>query len=351
MYRLFEGGHDPLRVRILNAQVSYTTGIIKKQNDAVAAYARGSGKSVTNQHILSRLVDLITIPMTGLLDRYMDEVRDRALTIAEVLQVTTPVSYGVIHRTNQFYTGADEVIIFDDDEFDWINAKDLWMTWQPVKILRHPFNCLNPIIPDGSIIVPEKGLVVVSINVAMLMVQYRMWMETDGRVGKTKDQFLYSYPIVNAMYSHIDMALMNRMMALWTQKPLEKFKIFYPSIALTDIHSRYDTCVMRHMKDLHRKSARLAMLLDNLLAIDNRTMSEALTMPSIAPTRQVKWATILARLEIMEFLKFYRSTMLNPPDQNLVDRLHQSLEIGLNDNVLDRMIPKYEQDRIMRILK
>lgn len=350
MYRLFEGESNPIRSRIINAQVSFATGIVKKQVDAISAYARGSGKVLPNQHLLCRLLDLINIPTNGLLDRYMEEVNDRSYYLAETLQVTTPTSYGIIHRTNQFYTGADEVIVFDSDEFDWTDCENNWMTFQPVKILKHPFTGLYPVIPDGNIMVPEKGLVVISINVPMLMLQYRMWKNTDGKVGNTKEEFLFNYPTVNAMRSHTDIALMNRMMALWSKKPVERFKHFYPSSAIVDVHSRYDTNVLKHMAELHRKSPKLFMFLDNLYAIDDRSMAEALTMPSLAPTRQVKWATILARLEMMEFLKFFRSTMLNPPDQNLVDRLHQSLQIGLNDSALDRLIPNYEQERISRIL-
>ena len=349
MYELFDGGYDIRRVKTMDAQLLYIMGVIRRNVHMNQSYLRGSKQWLRNSHILSKLIDAIQIPMTGQIANYIDDVADRIYSISEVLQVTSPTSFGILHRTNQFYIGCDEVIMLDYDEFDWMSCKEHWREYQPVKILKHPFTRLSPICPNGSL-GGVKGLAVISINVPMLMLQYRMWIESENDVAETKDQFLYAYPIVNAMESHMNIALMNRNVALFRKTAVERYQNLYPAIAPSDQQSKYDNLIQKFLANYQRKGPKLISVLDNMYSLEGHGITGALLMPSVAPTRQIEWATVIARLEYMEFLKDYRATMNNPPDQNLVDRLVQRLKIALNDSWLDRLIPQYEKERMHRII-
>ncbi len=273
----------------------------------VVNYRRQAGMRVDGSHLLVRFLGSLNVSM-GLRDEpYLWAVSDLALMLASALRITSVWGAGRMQRPGVFYgEGIDEVIIGTIDSFDLTDARTTWETLMPIRVLSHPYNDFTLPFLDGSGRgVTGSGRAVWVVNLAMLAFQHKCWWErfvaTNPDSPPTVEQFLVAYPLTNALASHLDGTMANRLMSRALNRPV---------VTQTDanpFYIGYQRDIVDHLLDeaLEYMQKRALSFDDWISAMPMITVGDYhtwLALPELAYMTQVEWAIFLARLPILGFL-------------------------------------------------
>lgn len=328
---LFERVRDPLR----------------RDLETIVNYHRQKEGWVQNQHPLMRLLGSIPVSFKRDPQNYVDAVRDVGLRTAGMVGMTTSVSFGRIWSPGPFYgSKSKEVLIAHGEEFDVDAAGKDWKNLQPIQVMRHPYSDLSIARPDGQYLPGSlPGISVISINVPMLAFQYRCWCEDatvsqyDQKTYVATSHFMYAYPITNMVYSHLDVALFNRMaITLFSDGQLGRWVRAHPVYG-TDRSSWVDTAITQTLTGVSRAYLSFDQLLDSLPLITAPNLRHLLMVPDTAPTRQVSWALILALLPYIRFLVRSNLGGRSGPNTAYLNRIWIWLRRIKNDRLLENRLP------------
>jgi hypothetical protein len=103
------------------------------------------------------------------------------------------------------------------------------------------------------------------------------------------------------LYRHMDGVIMNRLMNLFYGAPMGTAYRQHPFL-LYDYRHKLDQSLGIYLKHIENKSLRYEDMLRNLPAVFFNSQLDALKLPDYAPTRQVQWSLLLARLPVIQFL-------------------------------------------------
>lgn len=258
-----------------------------------------------SDHLLAKLINTIATPLSYELDRYIEVTRARSLFSANALQLTSSINRGRWF-SGVFYYGCPERIIVYNGEFDPSEALLNWRNLEPVKILEAPISNMSYLVPTGINQQDERGLVVVSIDLLMLMTQYYGFMmeqyrrraEGSSHGLLTTHHFVGKYVLPNMLYSQTDRVLFNRLYNLQMGLPMGKAFRKHPFM-VTDYTSRLDKKLEIYLKHLrHAKRP----YLNYLYQLPSFFSDRPWLMPDIAETRQVWWALFLTKMKYIDFL-------------------------------------------------
>lgn len=198
---------------ITTGKESYIFRAIENKLQRVILNIRRSVYTVRSDHLLVQILQHLDTQSNSHNDGdFYRRVIIESERICSAMDIT---SVNHIQRNTQrgvFYNapGLHEYYIATPNGYlDSISSREHWMSFQPVKVLYHPFCDLSMRIKDGSKMKSAgrsdllKNIAVVQIDIPLLALQYRRWREaTDNYdVRPTIMQFVYQYPIMNLLYS------------------------------------------------------------------------------------------------------------------------------------------------------
>lgn len=297
--------------RIVLPQFNYLKQEMLQNLETVSHYYHNTLFDVKNDHVLVKMLELFNANIDRDLASYVERAEDQADEIASTLGLTCIHKFGSVFFPGPFYGHAYEVILVDDRDFDPVDAYKNWKDQQSVKVLRHPYNDLSIPRLDGNYKgSQERGVAVISISVPLLAVQFKAWWHEERRRGETQiekriHEFVAMYPLTNMIYSHLDIALFNRLSAHLfygaDTDELMPFKRCHP-FYLIDVTKRMDFTLEKEIETLKRNRMRFDQLLEYIPAISATDLRSVIELPKTAPLRYVTWALILARLPLIRFL-------------------------------------------------
>lgn len=270
----------------------------------VVDYYRKGSLYIQNTHLLVKLINTLAVPMTYTLDEYYEICYQRSLYVATALGMTSSINYGKWFK-GQFYFGCDELIIAYNTEEDPNELKKDWLNLKPIQVIETPINNLGYLPPDGQDRQTEQGLVVIGIDIATLMLQYRCFMELQysNQVAyntpiDTTAQFVSKVVLPSMIYSQTDKAIMNRMICIEEGIPLGVVKKKHP-FYISDYSAQFTRGIQPTLKRLRNSPYLFANYLEQFPKVFNEY---PLQVPDTTDTRQVWWALFLSRVRIMSFM-------------------------------------------------
>lgn len=315
MYSLF---NQPI---VFNPALNKVTGwnetrrTVLEEMNRLAKFYRYTAQWSRNTNVLNQILETLDISPNKDKDYVARMAREDFSTKIGMFGLFSSTITSRIQPFSQFYNQSClEVLVYDDSYFDGNKARINWQNLEPVKILDHPFDDINLSIPDftynsGS---NGAGLVIISINVAMLVVQYHCWVEslteeyTD--VSTAVAQFITRYPLFNAMKSHVDISIRNRFFKLYNNEPVSNFLKIHP-VMLRDFSRLLDNSLRNACAQIRDKSLTYDALLQQIPAISYENQLQVLKLPDIAPTRPVKWALDFTRIRTLHNLIRYENEL------------------------------------------
>lgn len=315
----------------------------------VIDYYRSSSYSVPNQHLLVRLIDTMSVPLSYDLGQYYEVSIARSMEIASMLHLTTALNTGMWFD-GVFYAGSKELVIaFNGSDNPFMIDKG-WRDLQAVRVIDHPVSNLSYMLPNGARHNVEYGYAYISVDIAMLMVQYRAYILNERRlkfedpahlIGGTK-AFVARYVLPNMLKSQTDLVIWNRLINLFNGAPMGVSLRKHP-IPLSNYSQRVDRVLNECLKRVTNRRMEFANLIHQVPVVFS---SQALQTPDIAETRQVWWALFISRLKEMNFLWDVAGKEGRRFNNALINQLKIDLNRFRSDNVFASRVPIELQDDI-----
>jgi hypothetical protein len=321
----------------------YVRDGLRRNLEVILRYHRRNPQAVQGSHFLVRLLGAITIPHALNLDRYFENVDAGTFNTASALKLTSPVSKGAVFKGIFYGPGCHEVLIGHNDFFDIYDADRNWMNLQPVTVLRHPRSDLMMNLPDGKATGSEIGLAVIAINIPMLAIMYRAFCRYEEQAVPQGSRlsvyhFLRMYVLPNMLATHLDVALFNRIDNLQKGAPLGESKQPH-SFALPDYSKKVTEVHLEILTYLKKKRQDFLGVLYTIPAAVKPNMAQVMEMPDVAPTMQITWALVLARLNTVAFLFKTAEERLHSLNQTEVSAVRRAIVSYRSDSVFSTVLP------------
>lgn len=301
MHTLYQTPSSITRGRVVIGSWRVVQNQLIEQVEKIVGYYRHSSRVIENSHLLNRLIRSFSVRVDQPADIYHDKVLDQTWTVASGVGLTTMLQKGRVHSA--FYDGSMELVIGGIDDYDHKQMESNWRNMRPIRVLSHDFDDLTLPLPDGRQSSPSNA--VVYINIPMLMSQYRMWELHENRRLETPlfpQHFLSKYAIPNMLYSHTDIALLNRVGTLIQGNTPTSSTRVHPFWTL-DLDKRINDALRPWVRSFtQRTDWSVDDLLLNVPTVFTTDIRKSLRNPEGGYARQMQTALIVAKLRTTGWL-------------------------------------------------
>lgn len=320
----------------------------------VIDFRRHNPRTLDASHLLVRLLQNLNVPLSLEPIVYADRVSDIALNLAMSLRMTSPLSKGRVFTPGVFYgQNVTEVLLANIEPFD---VESPWREWRPIKVLYHPQSDLNMHVPDGRHASLEAGMAVISINIPMLAAQYRAWRMEENTIDRSNPesprsimQFLQLYPLPNMLYSHLDIALLNRLISRYFEVKMPVIPSQH-SFYLSDWTMYVDRTMDRFLRLAVAKRWDFDTLIGNIPTVSALDLHDVIRVPDMVFTHQVQWAVVLARLPLVIFLVQMNAAVDNPRNQPYLNYLRLYLRSMDLNQTMRTALPRSRFEDVMTLI-
>ena len=269
-------------------------------HDLIYYYRTRTYKVKTN-HLLANILNNILPPLEYTDLRFVEVCKARAPYVSNVFEMSSAINYGKSHHGVFFSKEDDEILIFDDSDFNVRYNAFNWENVSPIKILKTPISNLDLMLANGRDSNDEHGLYVIKINITLLAFMYKCFQRSGKSTDVSYPRFIHMYILPNMLYDQFDHALLNRTMRLFYKENTGK-ALMRHAITLSNLETDVDKMLTLQLKDLQKRSTKYDTVLKNLVSISKEDMHEFLLLGSYIPTRQQEFVYMVSRLEIFKFL-------------------------------------------------
>jgi hypothetical protein len=301
--------------------------------------------SVKSNHFLCRVLNSSSAPMSYELDRYMEVLYTRSPYVAKFFRFTSEIDYGVIHDGIFYGEGCKEIILYNEEYFNPYEEYKNWKNIQAIRVLDHPISDLGLIIPNGNKNSTDEGLAVITINLPLLLLQYRGFVME--QYAKLKHggvsllgvaHFVNMYVLPNMLYSHSEIVILNRLCNLFYGAPMGTSLKKYP-FPIIQYADKLDKNLLEVVKRLKDSKMWYQASLMNIPSFFKEDMQEVLLMPDFAKTRQVWWSMLISRLKVDKFLLDIGGVNGMHTNKTLYNRLKLDVMRIMNENMIAGLLP------------
>ena len=275
---------------------------------------------------------------------------ERAHKLNSSIIYSGPVDTGFIYNRH-----CPEVYISTQLDFDVATCMKNWQRLKPFRPVCHPFTDLTFPLLNGQVISPAtKGVCVFTIDLALLALQFKGWWEVE-RFNKEENlhlpitRFLSKYVLLNALDIHTDIAIFNRLHLLALGKRPEIAKNTHSFLVL-DNGDRLDKIHLELLSRFDKQPMSYVQKLESIPSLEYPSFWRSIGFPDSAPTRQIKWALVLSKLSILEFLLVLDNkqgqSFINQYEREIIAR---ELKLIINDRGLLMGLDQETQTRILTI--
>lgn len=342
MFKIFENKYTENNGIIRPPEFNLVKRVYEYQLDNIIDYYSNSNKIVRNTHILVRLLNLFTPSLDYSLDDFLNIAYARSPYIAKHFKFTSEINYGDFF-TDMFYKGTG-LIIYNEEYFNPYQVINDWKNIQAVRVLKHPVSSLKFLLPD-AIRYPtvEKGFSVVTVNVPLLLLQYRKYLEDqllkpDGERGGAQS-FIGRYVLPNMLYSHIDLCIYNRFNNNFYNIPNTNDEYTKHPFLIIDYSKRVDNVSEVLLKYITNKQLPYYSYLKLIPSIFTEDSQESLLIPKFIKTRRNWWALYLTRLDEMCFLIDLGKEQGIYRNRELLARAKVDIQRLYRENLYDNILP------------
>lgn len=310
----------------------------------VQNYYRTSTVAVTNNHFLVRLLQSIPINKNLDIDTYHRQVSSIALGHSMAMQMTSSYSRGRFFSGVFYGRNSLECLIATDDYFNPHKAHEDWKNIRAIKPIMHDKSDFKLLVPDGTDYSDQRSNSVVLINLPMLAVQYRAFYlsnTANPTVDRNKStaHFVAQYVLPNMLVDHLDLCLINRLMNRFYRTDRVINYNRRNSFSLIELDAQIDRAIDKALDYIRTTPRRFDAILKTIPSFEKQNAYSTLMMPDIAPTKQVHWATMLARLKYIAFLMDVAKEHANSINQSEINEIVLELNYGDIYNTFKTNLP------------
>lgn len=319
----------------------------------VQDFYRNNPRGLAGGHFLTKLLRSLNISHQMEDDIFVWKVTDFADDISRTLKMTSAVSRGRLFEQGVFYgPHVGEAIVATTDPFDVDAAVADWQNLQPIRVLAHPFCDFDMALPNGRTHSRGTGLAVITVNIPMLALQYKVWRRWERSVNHDSPQsymqFLHALPIPNMLHTHVNISILNRIMNQFFEGEVPKADPAH-SFYLTNWGPEVDGVAQVYLEHMSKRNARFDTMIE-LMPCLGQSMHDTLRLPKQAYTLQLQWAIVVARLVLATFLVQFNAEFENSANRHGLNYLKRYLRLIEGSRGLEHALPPREFDDVMMIV-
>lgn len=341
--------NEKARANIIHsASFAYINTTVNKDLLRFVSYYQSEKRFVNNGHLLAKILNNTPINYDRPIKDIVRIAGDIMYQVCNPHGISTATNYGRVFSPGQFYNKHnEEIILVHGTDFDIDLCYANWKSLQPIRVLAHPFSDMSLQRCNGKYESEERGLVVISINFPMLILQYKAWLDEKLRTGSKSrlHHFIAMYVITNMIYTHTDLAYVNRFRKRVIKEPVSNITRKHP-FYVSDIHPLLDSIIAQNIQSLGKRSLTWDDIAWDFELFTEYSLAAFMRSPDIVPTRQALWALTVGYLPFWDL--FCRLTVKHNKANNLLytQELKRYLRSLQSDKLLDRLLPKQTQDFI-----
>lgn len=265
---------------------------LKVNRGLMIQYIRDAQLPVLNRNPLLKIINTFPTGNAEPLDIWF-RCKEIGLRVARGLGFNSAFSKGADMPTAVF-KGASEYLTIINSEFP---EDTNWEAWEPIKIISHNYTALEAdyLINDPK----ELGEATIGIDLGLLGLQYWYFQQENlhREIPLGPDQFLMGYPLVNSIYSYLEIALFNHFTDTFLGRPVSAFNPNVGPITLRNIKSPLANVANRLQARLIRKDFTLGDYLVNFKLVDYTLLDLFSKGDEEYLTRHNGWVFLLNQLK------------------------------------------------------
>ncbi len=353
MYQLFKDVPKNRNTKMDSADFLYVQKTLLREMSKIGNYYRDSNYVVKGDHLINQLLLHLNVSLKRDLESYVRVCGQETERLARVFKLVNPVVSNPVVRHGEFYnTDTKEFIILHAEEFDYLKAYNNWEKIVPIKVHAHNFTDTTMHVPDGDYInnLREAGYSVISINLPLLALQYKAWVDKVQSLQDHKTQtvnFIYQYPLVNMQHRHMELVLINRLINTYRGLPVADFKGVHP-MSVTNVDSHLDRVIKRRIEMIKGGQFKFDQLFNVFTCLRHKSWFSVIRPIDIAPVRSVSW---VLEVQILNYFEFFVETRVDATyNRQELTRALRDLRYLNNDSVYFKSAYPYIQAKIDNLI-
>lgn len=337
MYSLFRDSPNRRLGQALDPNIVYLRRTYKDLIRYVKQYYYKNPKYVGSPNLLADIIQHFYIDDSLDDNAFSASVQQQAVAVARNFGLFSSMFKGrVFDKGITLGPQCNEIAIAS---FERPNYRDLkhWRDLEPVKYLYHTRTDVN--LPVMNNTTPGKGYGVITINIPMLLVQYRYWLRSQKAKGveqyENPYRFIGSIVLTNMLTSYLDIAYFNRLSRAAQGIKSPKYTTAHP-FYLTDLTDRVDRLIVSVNYEATLKGIEPEGLAWITPAIVKDNLFQVMALPREPLSYQNEWVYTLARFPYVKYLLLMLSK--NPGfDRAQVNEIMIELINASNDSIFKSM--------------
>ena len=301
--------------------------------------------SIPNQHILNRVMMTAMAPLNYPIERFLDTINARADYIAKAFRFTNEISSGQEQRKSFYGAATTEYILAVNSYISPFSTHEEVYNSPCIRVVTHPCNIVSMRPPDSSDYANLNGLVVIELDIAKMMVQYRRFVLTRmARNAQGEDlnvstfRFITTTLLPQLIESHVEWCWLNRLMARHYGEP-DHIDVIKPAIATLSYTPQLNKIADGILSRLKNSKMMYYDMLRNIPAMFAGDMLSVLKLADITATRQVWWLMVLSRLRVVRFLVDVGGSNAIKTNRTYINNMQVSLKRLLNGSIPEGVMP------------
>jgi hypothetical protein len=343
MYNLFETQSKIQYPKTIPPEFNFLQRSYRQELIKIISYYQERNFSLPMSHLLSKILTNASVSRNTPLEIAIEAVYSRSDAVARAMNISSPLSAGKLFNGPFYGESSDEFILhssFKEWPEKFINK---WKQLSPVSILLHPLSNMSLLQPIGKKVNTEEGISIFSIDIVLLVFQYRCFLIEQDKIQQRNDAsfsaplFIRKYVLPNMLYQQTDIVIINRLMNLFYGAPMGAALFRYP-FPIDNYQLKIDSLLGKVIKHIENKKMRYEAMLQQIPCITKENAQTTLMLPEIAPTRQIYWLLIISRLSIIKFLIDIGGKNAIVTNRDEIVRLKRTLRIISIENQWPSMI-------------
>lgn len=319
---------------------------LERNLNTTVDYYNSRPMAVKSNHFLLRLVTSLGVSFSHPLERYHQIVEFKALTYSMGFKMTSSLYKGSLFKGVFYGEGSSEVLIATDESFNPFDAYENWRKYRPVRVLHHNKSDLNMLLPNGKTTGSDTGISVIAINIPMLAVMFKAYLEEEYRdflndpnnTLAPAAHFIHRWVLPGMLESQTDVALFNRAHNLTTGAPHTEAYRQHP-FYLTDYTLGVDAIYKEQINYFRTSGKTFKDVLRSFHGLSG-SFEKIMRLPSVVSTRQVVWSEVVARIRVMEFVTSLLKNGGRANNGEVLNDMYRMFRYYSSDNTLRSALPE-----------
>lgn len=271
--------------------------------EKIKVYYRERDSGVNNNHILSKIIDLLDASINLEVNKYYEIVDTQGPYVCRQLGLVSNINNGDVLQNIFYKQNSYEIINYVTTDILTYELETNWKNKECLKVTYTDETALDFHLLNGSKIKNKESLTVLELDVPLMMLMYRSWCKDRLRNNRSTDSNVFISTIVlpNALNNMLDLTLFNRFMCLTNEIDIPSFRIKHP-IPILDYSYGIDNIYKEVIKDIYNNNIYLDQMMSTIPCIYNITMKDALFINRPYPNKQSEWVIWVARIKYISFL-------------------------------------------------